>query len=282
VLLVVGPPTPFRLLAHWVVEPTSAVLLLVSGVAYLAGVRRLRRRGRRWPPARTVAFCSGLAVAALATQSGLAAYDGVLFSLHVVQHLLLAMVAPPLLALGAPLTLALQAGPDRGRRRLRAALHSRAVVLFTHPVVAWVAFAGGLAVLYFSPLYELSLRNPLAHALTHGWFFASGCLFFWPVVGLDPLPRRLPHGFRLLWVVLALPFHALVGVALLTGRTVLASDYYEGLARTWGASPLADQRTGGGLLWLAGDLVGLAVLGVVVVQWMGHDQRMAAREDRRT
>jgi putative copper resistance protein D len=266
---------------HWAIEPLSALLLLGLAATYLVGVRRLKQRGRRWPPARTAAFCSGLGVAAIATQSGLAAYDEVLFSLHVVQHLLLSMVAPPLLALGGPVTLFLQAGPPEARRRLRSALHSRPVVVVTHPLVAWVAFAGSLYVLYFSPLYELSLRSAPVHALVHAAFFLTGCLFFWPVVGLDPLPRRLPHAARLLWVVLALPFHALLGVALLSGGRVLAADYYEGLGRTWGASPLADQRTGGGLMWMAGDLVGLVVLGVVVVQWMGHEQRVAAREDRR-
>jgi putative membrane protein len=276
-----GPPTPYRLLVQWEPEPVSLLVLLVLAIAYLAGTRRLAQRGRRWPAARTAAFCSGLTTAALATQSGLATYDGVLFSLHVVQHLLLSMVAPVLLALGAPVTLALQAGSADWRRRLRAALHSRPVSVATHPLVAWVAFAGGVAALYFSPLYELSLRNSVVHLLVHVYFLGSGCLFFWPVVGLDPLPRRLPHAARLLWVVLALPFHALVGVALLSGDQVLAAGYYETLARPWGASPLADQRTGGGLMWMAGDLLGLAVLGVVVVQWMGHEQRAAAREDRR-
>lgn len=125
------------------------------------------------------------------------------------------------------------------------------------------------------------MRNRLVHDLVHIHFLAGGCLFAWLVVGLDPLPRRPNFGLRLLSILLALPLHALVGVALLGSRQVLAEDWYAGQVRAWGTTPLADQQTGGGLLWIGGDVVGLLVAGIVVVQWMDHERRVAAREDGR-
>ena len=273
-------PTPATLLRPHL-DPLPALALVALVAAYLAGVRRLTTVGRPWPPPRTVSFLAGAGALGVATQSGLAAYDTTLFSLHVTQHLLLSMVAPPLLALGAPVTLLLQAGTSTTRRRVLRVLHRRPVAVATHPLVAWSVFAGSLAVLYFSPLFELSLRNILVHDVVHLHFVVSGCLFAWLVVGVDPLPRRPAFGVRLLAVVLALPLHALLGVALLGSRHLLAGDWYAAQARSGGDAALADQQLGGGLLWMGGDLVGLLVAGVVVVQWMDHERRVAAREDRR-
>lgn len=273
-------PTPRTLLDPHL-DPLPALALVVLVGAYLAGVRRLAARQRRWPARRTGSFLAGAATLAVATQSGLAAYDTTLFSLHVAQHLLLSMIAPPLLALAAPVTLLLQAGGPDIRRRVLRLLHSRPVTVVTHPLVAWTVFAGSLAVLYFSPLLELSLRHALVHDVVHLHFVVSGCLFAWLVVGLDPLPRRPAFGARLLAVLLALPLHALLGVALLSSRHLLAAGWYAAQPRSWGGTALADQQLGGGLLWMAGDLVGLLVAGVVVVQWMDHERRLAVREDRR-
>lgn len=273
-------PTPADLFRPHL-DPLPALALVALAVAYLAGVRRLAVRGRLWPAGRTAAFLAGVGTLAVATQSGLAAYDTERFSVHVSQHLLLSMVAPPLLALAGPITLLLQAGSPTDRRRLLRVLHSRPVAVATHPLVAWSVFAGSLAVLYFSPLFELSLRNTLVHDVVHLHFLVSGCLFAWLVVGVDPLPRRPAFGVRLLAVLLALPVHALLGVALLGSRHLLAADWYSALPRSSGGAALADQQLAGGLLWVAGDLLGLLVAGVVVVQWMNYEQRVAAREDRR-
>ena len=226
-------------------------------------------------------FAAGLLVVALATESGLAAYDDVLFSLHVVQHLLLGIVAPLLLVLGAPVTLALQAGSRRTQRRLLGLLHSLPVRVLTHPVTAWTAFGGTLFLLYGTPLYELSLRHEWFHVAVHVHFVVVGSLFFAHVVGLDPIPHSLGYGARLLYVGVALPFHAFLGVVLLSSRTVLAGSWYDSLGRTWGASPLTDQRTGAGLLWVAGELLGVVAIVAVVARWMAHEERVAARHDRR-
>jgi putative copper resistance protein D len=217
----------------------------------------------------------------VATQSGLAAYDRVLFSLHVVQHVLLGMVAPLLLVLGAPVTLALQAGSRSTQQKILRVLHSSPARVLIHPLTAWLLFASSIVVLYFTPLYELSLRNDLAHGAVHAHFVGAGSLFLAHVVGVDPIPGALRYGARLLYVVVLLPFHTFIGIALLTTNTVIAAGWYAHVERTWGASPLSDQRTGAGLLWISGELFGVLAIGLVVRQWMVAEERVAARHDRR-
>jgi putative membrane protein len=256
------------LLLDWQLPPVAGTVVIASGAAYGWGVERLRRRGRRWPVARTAAFAGGLAVLVVALCSGLAAYDTTDFSLHMVQHLLLAMVAPPLLALGAPVTLGLQAGSRTVQRRILTVLHSPPVTFITHPVVTWLLFGGTLIGLYFTPLYALTLRHPILHDLVHVHFVIVGMLFIWPVVGLDPHRWRLPYGARLLYVLVALPFHSIIGLALTTSTTQM-----------WAAHTVADQQAGGGVMLLGGDLITLAIFVIVFFQWARAEERAAARED---
>ena len=253
----------------------------ISSWRAFGGVRRLAARGREWPVGRSACFGLGLALVLVATQSGLAAYDRVLFSLHVVQHLMIGMLAPIFLVLGAPVTLALQACHRPAQQRWLAALRSRPLGVVTHPLVVWVLFGGTLVVLYFTGLYEASLRNPWVHGLLHVHFLVVGCLFMAYVIGIDPLPRALGYGARLLFVAVVLPFHAFLGVALLGRRSVIAGDWYAEVSRPWASGALRDQKLGAGMLWAFGELFGLVALGIVLYQWMRHEERVAARNDRR-
>jgi putative copper resistance protein D len=275
------PLTVTRLLTE--ARPDVAWLVISVALAglYVLGVRRLAVRGRPWSPARTTSFLVGVGVLGFATSSGLAAYDRVLFSAHVAQHLLLGMVAPMLLALGAPITLALQASSRATQVGLLGMLGSKVGKVLAHPAVAWLVFGGSMVVLYTTPLYELSLRNGSVHGGVHVHMFLAGCLFFWAVVGIDRAPVQLSHPARLGLVLLAVPFHAFLGIVLLSTDQVIAADWYAELGRTWGASALSDQKTGAGLMWGVGDLLGLVAGGVVLVQWMAHDEREARRLDRR-
>ena len=251
-------------------EPAAAFAIAVACWWYLSAAHRLGQRGRRWPWRRTSAYLGGLLVLAVATQSGIGTADTTSFTAHVIQHLLLGMAGPVLLALGAPITLALQSSNRRLRARLIKILHSRPVWVFTHPVTAWAAFGGLMFALYFTPLYAETLRSAGLHDLTHLAFVLSGCLFFWPVVGLDPTPHRLGYGARMMYVMLALPFHTIIGVALVTQTKLIAP----GLS-------LSDQQAGAGILWTAGELLGLIAVMIVGVQWMNAEERQAIREDRR-
>jgi len=270
VVLAAGSATFRELLLDWSISPVPLLGVALMVFAYGVGIRRLGRMGRHWPRGRTVSFMAGCGVVLIALESGLATHDDTYFSFHVGQHLMLSMLGPPLLALGAPVTLALQAGSRTTQRRLLRVLHSLPVGLITHPLVAWVLFAGSMFALYFSSLYALSLRNPLVHESVHVHFLLVGMLFFWPVVGLDPTVWRLNHGVRLLYVFVALPFHAFLGIALLSGNAPLFS-----------AHTLSDQHAGAGILWAVGDLLSLATVAVVLTQWKAHDAREARREDRR-
>jgi cytochrome c oxidase assembly factor CtaG len=269
-MVVSNPDVTLRaLLLDWSFDPLPIVGLVVGLVLYVGGVRRLARGGRRWPPARTASFVAGSVVVAVALLSGLASYDESRFVVHVVQHLLLSMAAAVLFVLSAPITLSLQAGSRTTQRRLVRVLHSRPVAVLTHPVTALALFGGTLFILYFTELYDLSLRNRSVHELVHLHFLVVGLLFFWMVVGVDVMRGRLPYGACLLCVMATVPVHAFLGIALMSSSSPLFS-----------AHTLADQRAGAGILWAVGDLVTLVVGGIVLAQWMSHEERVAAREDR--
>jgi putative membrane protein len=275
----VPPFTPATVFTQ--IEPFSLAALgvIVTGCLYGYGVARLSRAGHRWPVGRTIGFFVGLAFIAVATVSGLAAYDDVLLSAHMIQHMLLAMAAPIFLALGAPVTLALRTLPPGGRRVLLAFLHSRFARFFTFPIVSFALFIGSPFVLYFSGLYRLSLENAWVHDLTHLHFLIVGCLFLWPLIGLDPVPGRLPYPMRALIMFLSTPFHTVLGLTVMQSTSLLAGDWYPNLHLAW-ANAASDQQLAGGILWAGGELVSVTMLAALVVQWMRNAEREARRIDR--
>ncbi|MCW2599769.1 MAG: rane protein-like protein [Frankiales bacterium] len=263
--------------------PTLAIVL--TGAVYLYGVRRLTGRGDAWSAWRTVAFVvGGLGVLAIALCSGLERYDGLLFGAHMVQHMLLSMVAPVFLALGAPVTLALRTLPSAPRGRLLAVLHSRLAKVVTFPAIPWLLFIGSPFALYFSGWYAATLTSPLLHDLLHLHFVLVGCLFFWPILGVDPVPGRVSHPFRILMLFASMPFHAFLGVAIMSvtadGHGLIATPQYLARGLTLDQA-VFQQQVGGGLIWSSGDIVGLLFIFVAVAQWMRASDREAAREDRR-
>ncbi len=281
----VPPVSLSALVTEWRLEFWPLLALATAVLAYALPARVLRRRGDHWSGWRSASFLAGgCGVIAVATLSPLAAYDTSLLSVHMAQHMALSMVAPVFLALGAPVTLwlrALQPAHPRPRRLLLAVLHSRVARVLTFPPVAFGLFVATPWALYFSGWYEATLRSAPLHELTHVHFVLVGALFCWPLVGLDPVPGRVPHGFRVLTVFLTLPFHAFLGISIMAATTLIAGDYYLGLDRDWPPTVEADQQLAGALLWGSGDLVGLLFFGVLFVQWVQASQREAAREDRR-
>ncbi|MPZ96315.1 MAG: cytochrome c oxidase assembly protein [Propionibacteriales bacterium] len=258
-----------------------AATLVAAAAFYLYGVRVLRRRGDRWPLGRTLTFVvGGLGSAAVATLSPVAAYDTTLLSMHMVQHMLLSMVTPVLLALGAPVTLALRTLTRTPRGWLLALLHSRVAAVLSFPVVAFALFVLSPWALYFTGWYGATLESVYLHNVLHLHLVVVGSLFFWPLVGADPVPGRVPYPFRLLTIFLTLPFHAFLGVTVMGQSGLIAGSHYRGLDLSW-TSPEADQELAGAILWGSGDLVGLVFFGVLFVQWVRASQREAVREDRR-
>jgi putative copper resistance protein D len=274
-----GPPTAGSVLGDVSVSWLTLGLLLAAGL-YLAGVATLRRRGDHWPVSRTVLFLlPGLGSIAAVTMSGIEAYDTTLLSVHMIQHMVLSMIAPIFLALGAPVTLALRTLPRRPRVLLLGLLHSRVAKIFTFPLVAYGFFVVTPFVLYFTDLYAATMRSDLVHQATHLHFIAVGCLFFWPLLGIDPLPGRWPYPGRALLMFLSTPFHTVLGLTIMQSRTLIGGDWYPSLGLSW-VEPFADQRVAGGILWAGGEIVSVTMLAVLVAQWMRSAEKEARRIDR--
>ncbi|KAA9160851.1 bifunctional copper resistance protein CopD/cytochrome c oxidase assembly protein [Amycolatopsis acidicola] len=283
-----GPPTVLRLLFSWRFDLVYGTAALVLAGLYIAGVLRLRRRGDSWPVGRTVAWLLGCFVLLMATSSGLGKYSPAMFSVHMGGHMLLSMVAPVLFVLGGPVTLALRALPAAGkesppgpREWILAFVRSPLAKVLTHPVVALLLFVGSFYVLYFSGLFDTALNYHWAHLVMNAHFLLSGYVFYWPVIGIDPAPRRLPHLGRLGMMFAAMPFHAFFGVILMSKQTIIGETFYQQLNLPWVTDLLADQRLGGGIAWASGEVPVLLVLIALLVQWARADEREAKRNDRR-
>lgn len=275
------PLTPDQFFTAWNFEPWVLATLIVMVGGYLWGVRRLTLRGDRWPIGRTISWCvGGAGTIAIALLSVLGVYDTVLFSVHMVQHILLSMVAPILMALGAPITLLLRNLGATGRRRAVAVLHSWPIRVLTWAPLGTALMIANPYLLYMTGLYPLSLENEWVHTWVHVHFVMTGAVYFWPLLGIDPMPNRLPHYLRMLLIFITMPFHAFLGVIIMGAPQLIAEEWYVSFNRAWPPSPIEDQNIAGGIMWGAGDLISLIILSVFFVQWFRDSQREAARIDR--
>ncbi|MFC4334814.1 cytochrome c oxidase assembly protein [Salininema proteolyticum] len=260
---------------------TAAVLL--TGL-YIAGVRRLRKKGQTWPWSRTALWIAGWSVVVLATSTGMGKYGLVMFSAHMVQHMMLNMLAPILLVLAAPVTLALRALPvdKRGgpREWLLAVVHSRFSRILSQPLVALAVYVSSLYVMYFSGIFEWAMGSHFGHLAMSAHFLLAGCLFFWVVIGPDPKPRQLSYPAKTLLYFVSLIFHAIFGITLMMGTTVIAENWYNGLEVPWLADRLNDQQTGGGIAWGFGEIPSVIVIGFLIAQWSKSDEREGRKLDR--
>ncbi|ORW27370.1 copper resistance protein CopD [Mycobacterium paraense] len=282
-----GPPTVARILFDWRFDLIFGTAAIVLAALYVAGVVRLRRRGDRWPPGRTVAWLLGCLALLFVTSSGVGRYMPAMFSMHMVAHMGLSMLVPILLVLGAPVTLALRALPAAGRgdppgmrEWLLAALHSRLSRFLTNPVVATVLFVAGFYGLYLSDLFDTTVSSHAGHLAMNVHFLLSGYLFYWVVIGVDPTPRPIPPLAKVGVVFASLPLHAFFGVVLMGWRKVLGGDYYRSLGLTWHTDLIGDQHLGGGIAWAAGEVPLVIVMIALLVQWARSDRRTARRLDR--
>ncbi|HKR50393.1 MAG TPA: cytochrome c oxidase assembly protein [Pseudonocardiaceae bacterium] len=283
-----GPPTLGRLLLEWRLDLVLGVAAVVLAGVYLAGVRRLQVRGDAWPVGRTVAWVSGCAVMLIATSSGIGRYSMAMFSVHMGVHMLLSMLAPILLVLGGPVTLALRALPAAGagnppgpREWLVAFTHSWGVRMSTHPLMALSMYIASFFVMYSTGLYDAVAPSHWAHLLMNAHFVLMGYAYYWLIIGIDPAPRRLPHLGKLGLLLAALPFHAFFGISLMNSSTVIGGDFYRTLALPFVPDLLADQHTAGAMAWAAGEIPMVVVLVALLVQWARSDAREARRFDRR-
>jgi len=295
--ILTGHPLPPELtgaswFTQWRVDPITLAAALAGLVVYLRWVYRLRRRGDAWSWARTASWVAGMVVFGWVTSGGPNVYGHVLFSAHMVQHMVLAMVVPVLVVLAAPVTLALRALPARSatspgdvsrgpREWLLAIVHSRVAGFFSNPIVAAANFAGSMIVFYYSEIFGWSLRTPEGHLFMVVHFSLAGYLFANALVGIDPGPKRPGYPQRLLLLFATMAFHAFFGVSMISGNELLVADWFGLMGRPWGASALADQHIGGAIAWSIGELPTLALAIGVAAAWARDDERLARRRDRR-
>jgi putative copper resistance protein D len=282
-----GPPTIARILLDWRFDLLFGTAAIVLAALYVAAVVRLRRRGDAWPVGRTVSWLLGCALLLFATSSGLGRYMPAMFSAHMGAHMLLSMLVPILMVLGAPTTLALRALPTAGkgnppgpREWLLAGLHSRFSRFFTHPVVATVMFVAGFYALYFGGIFDVAVSNHAAHVLMNLHFLLTGYLFYWAVIGVDPTPRVIPPLGKIGMVFASIPLHAFFGVLLMGMADVLGEQFYRSLQLPWHTDLLGDQKLGGSIAWAAGEIPLVMVLMALLIQWQRTDRRTATRLDR--
>jgi cytochrome c oxidase assembly factor CtaG/putative copper export protein len=280
------PPWPewTRYFTEWNLD---LVWLLACGFGiffYLAGVWRLRKRGDRWPVYRTVLWVAGLLLLAFVTNGGVNVYEQYLFSGHMLGHMVLTMAVPVLLVPGAPVTLAARAirprkdGSRGGREWILLAVHSKFAGIIANPIVAAVLFAGSLWVFYYSPLFRWTMVDHIGHEWMVGHFLITGYLFVQSLIGIDPVPYRLPYPFRLVLLLGTMAFHAFFGLAIMSGTGLLLADWYGAMG--WGTDALVDQQLGGGIAWSVGEIPTVALAITVAVQWARSDEKESKRRDR--
>jgi putative copper resistance protein D len=206
-------------------------------------------------------------------------YDTDLFAVHMVQHMLLVFGAAPAIALAAPITVLLRvATPATRNRWILPVLRSRVVKVVAHPLVAWLLFTAVMWGSHVSPLFDAALEDPLTHDVEHALYMGTALLFWWPVVGRDPSPWRLPHPARLFFLFLQMPLNSLLGVAILFSEQVLY-PHYATTGRTWPPSPLEDQQLAGAIMWGVGDAGFLVAILLVIAAWMRHEEADTRRRD---
>ena len=274
------PPTFARLIAlHPQPVPIVPALALLGLALYLYGVVTLARRGDQWPVGRTIMWVVGILVVLGVTATGVEGYGMALFSVHMAQHMALAMIAPIFLLLGSPVTLALRAlpGGSVARRAVSSLISSRFARIVTSIPVRWFLFLSGLYGIYFTPIFDHLMTNVWGHNLMLLHFLVTGFLFFGPLVASDPWPTRGTPPMRMLETFASTPFHAFFGIAVMMASTPL-SHYFD--HRTWGIDPLSDQATGGGIAWATSEVPTVLVMAIILVQWIRSDTREARRRDR--
>ncbi|MEU6994694.1 cytochrome c oxidase assembly protein [Streptomyces sp. NPDC046465] len=266
-------------------DPFFLISCLVGLALYGWGVARLVRRGDKWPVGRTISFVLGVLTVLLVMCTKLNDYGMVMFSVHMSQHMVISMLSPILLLLGAPITLALRALPvaGRGRKGPREALlwllHSRYIKIITHPAFTIPLFIASLYALYFTPLFDTLMGSKAGHIGMMVHFLAVGLVFFWPIMGVDPGPHRPGYIFRMLELFAGMPFHAFFGIALMMATQPMIGTYMHPPA-SLGIDALADQEAAGGIAWAFSEIPSVVVLVALLFQWRKSEEREARRKDR--
>lgn len=281
------PPSLRNLLFEYNPDALMMAILFVLTALYIQGVYILKKRGDAWPVGRTVAFALGIALINFSTSGGLGVYALFSFEYHMIAHMVLGMIAPIGLVMGAPITLALRTlpqsrdGQERGVRTMAlSVLHSPYSKVLTNPITALALFDGSLFVLYFTDIFGSLMQNHVGHFLMSAHFILVGFLFFNVIIGIDPNPRRYPHILRIVILFGAMSLHAFFSIALMSQTSLIDGGYFESLRTPWITSALDDQAAGGSVGWAMGEIPMLLALVSTFILWMREDRRETVRIDR--
>ena len=291
-LLVTGielPPEPTlsRILFSYEIDGLMLGILIFVVALYIKGVITLSRRGVKWPVGRTIAFAVGISAVDFATSGGLGLYSHFSFSAHMSAHMIIGMIAPIGIVLGAPITLALRTlpiGRDPQERGIRgsfiALLHSRLGKFYTNPIVALAIFDGSLFALYFTPLFGNLMQGHTGHFIMSLHFLLAGILFFQILIGIDPMPQKVPYLVKIIIIFAAMSIHAFFSITIMSASTLIDGGYFAQLERPWATDLLADQKLGGSIGWAMGEIPILLALLATFIQWSRADKKEANRIDR--
>ncbi len=280
------PPTFARYFTEWSLDPLWVVISVGLAIAYVAGFVRLRRRGDSWSVLRLVSWLVGMVLLFYVTSGGARVYGEVQFSAHMIQHMLLVMVVPLPMVLGAPITMLMRATTPRtdGSRGIREwvlwLVHTPWLRFFANPIVASVNFAGSLIVFYYSGIMWYALDTHIGHELMILHFLGAGYLFGQALIGIDPGVKRYPYPLRLLTLLITMAFHAFFGISLMSSEVLIEGDWFGNIGADWGYTAIEDQQEGGAIAWGIGEIPTLFVAIMVAMQWATSSDREAKRVDR--
>jgi len=280
-------PTLSRILFSYEIDGLMLGLLIFVVALYIKGVIILSRRGVKWPVGRTIAFAVGISAVDFATSGGLGLYSHFSFSAHMSAHMIIGMIAPIGIVLGAPITLALRTlpiGRDPQERGIRGSfivlLHSKLGKFYTNPIVALAIFDGSLFALYFTPLFGNLMQGHTGHFIMSLHFLLAGILFFQILIGIDPMPQKVPHLVKIIIIFAAMSIHAFFSISIMSASTFIDGGYFAQLERPWATDLLADQKLGGSIGWAMGEIPILLALLATFIQWSRADKKEANRIDR--
>ena len=278
-------PTPPELsvesLWYWAWPPVVTIAVGLTLLLWVGATRRVAQRhpGNPYPRRRTLSLIGALALILVALQSGIERYDTTLFSMHMIQHLILLFPVPILLVQAGPVTLSLRVASPRWRARILAVLQSRTVGVISHPLVGWTLLVAVMWGTHLSILFDAALEDPLIHNLEHLLFLGTAILFWAPIFSVDPIRHRLRGAAALVYLIAQMPQNSFLGVAIMWSTTPIY-PHYATLQRAWGPSPLEDQQLAGAIMWLVGDALFLTAIFVVLAAMARIEERPESRYDQ--
>jgi putative copper resistance protein D len=274
------PELSLESLLYWAWPPVVTVAVALVALLWVRATRQVAREhpGNPYPRRRTVSFAAALLLVLLALQSGIERYDTTLFSMHMVQHLILLFPVPILLLQAGPVTLLLRVASPRWRARILAVLQSRAVGVISHPLVGWTLLVAVMWGTHLSVMFETALEDEFVHNMEHALYLSTALLFWAPIFSVDPIRHRLRGGSALAYLITQMPQNSFLGVAIMFSSTPLY-PHYVSLQRAWGPTPLEDQQLAGAIMWLVGDALFLVAIFVVLAALAKSEDRPESRYD---